>query len=338
MTPDRQAIAQKLGEIEAELKRIGFWQEEDLPPEAYNITKPFGMGSMSGEQWLQFIFIPRVRKILGGEGEFPESSSISPWASKEFSGTEGDERLVTLLYQFDWLIMRPEYKPAPIPMPVPVSAASKYGFKTAEDKAREEDAAKEVKAKPVLAAWEGRISATLDEQHSLKQLAGEIAPKIEDVLWEWVAVNKGSLSDHFVTPDPFVACSANGANWAVFLHEDEEAFENCLWCVSLILDGTQQGNAPMLAVNSSRSALKDEAEGMAEILSNVTGIPARQRYGYGPNYMQEKSLHISDVLRGSPNIPVRPTRPQAYYRVHGEMKYENYFTLATKWIRLLPIT
>ena len=221
---------------------------------------------------------------------------------------------------------------------VPKPPQSKYGFKTPEDKAREEEDAKVEKARPILAAWEARVSASLEEQQSLKPLADEIAPKVEDVLWEWVAVNKDSLSDHFVTPDPFVARSENGANWAVFLHEDEEAFVSYLWCVSLTRGGSQLGNVTMLTVDSSRGALKDEAKGMAEILGGVTGIPAGQQYGYGPKYMDEKSLHVADVLRGSLNIPERPSRPQAYYRVHGEMKYDKYFTLATSWIRLLPST
>lgn len=327
MTPQHQPIAQKLDEIEAELKRIGYWQEEALPPEAYNITQAFGMDTMTAEQWLQFILIPRARKILGGEGQFPESSATGAFALRSFPGLNS---LINLLYDFDELITAREDAPAPAPAPV----ASKYGFKTAEEKKREEETAKIETARPVLAAWEARMSASQEEQQSLEQLAGEIAPKVEDVLREWVAVNKGSLSDHFVPPDPFVARSENGANWGVFLHEDEEAFVSYLWCVSLTLDGSKRGDPPMLAVDSARGAIKDEADRMAQVLGDITGLPARQLYDYGSERMNEKSLNVADVLKNAPNIPVRPARPNAYYRVHGEMKYDKYFALAMNWIRL----
>ena len=107
MAADYKTIEQKIDEIEGELKGIGYWQEEPLPAEAYNITKPFGMDTMTGEQWLQFILVPRVRSMLSGEGEFPQGSSIASWARKEFSGSVEADNLVTMLYQFDRLFDYP---------------------------------------------------------------------------------------------------------------------------------------------------------------------------------------------------------------------------------------
>lgn len=297
MTPQHQAIAHKLDEIEAELKSQSLWQERELrpgeyptngtfeepiqpgwghgslPPKQWAIRGGVGMGNLSGEKWLQFLVIPRVRRALEDEGEAPRSSYIIEWARKEFSDLRHADDLLKLLDEFDALVNGREPAPAP--------RRSKYGFKTAEDKEREEETAKVEKAKPVLAAWEERMSALLQEQQALKQLADEIAPKVEDVLRDWVATNKGSLDDPFVMVDPFVARSENGANWAVFLHEDEEAFVGYLWCISLTLDVAKSGDLLMLAVDSAGGVIKDEAEGMAEVLGNITGIPARQLYDYG---------------------------------------------------------
>jgi uncharacterized protein YqcC (DUF446 family) len=96
-------VGEKIVEIEAEMKRIGMWQEEDLPPEGYEFTGPFGMDSMAGQQWLQFILIPRVREIIAQGGQFPESSEVSTWAVREFDGIYEAGDLVTKLYEFDRL-------------------------------------------------------------------------------------------------------------------------------------------------------------------------------------------------------------------------------------------
>ena|SRR5687768_7914780 len=103
MAVSYEVVEQKIDEIEAEMKRIGMWQEEDLPPEAYEFKAPFGMGSMAGQQWLQFILIPRVRGIIEKGGQFPKSSEVSAWAVREFDGYEEAGDLVTLLYEFDRL-------------------------------------------------------------------------------------------------------------------------------------------------------------------------------------------------------------------------------------------
>ena len=98
-----EVVEKKIDEIEAEMKRIGMWQDEELPPEAYNFNTPFGMGSMAGQQWLQFILVPRVREIIAEKGEFPQSSSVSAWAVREFDGYDEAGDLVGLLYEFDRL-------------------------------------------------------------------------------------------------------------------------------------------------------------------------------------------------------------------------------------------
>ena len=97
----RVAIA--LAEIEAEMKAIGFWNSAPLPEAAYHFQQAFAMDTMAFSQWLQFIFIPRVRQIVEQKGEFPSSSMVGVQAVREFDGDANASRLVSLLARFDTL-------------------------------------------------------------------------------------------------------------------------------------------------------------------------------------------------------------------------------------------
>jgi uncharacterized protein YqcC (DUF446 family) len=58
---------------------------------------------MTFAQWLQFVFIPSVRNILGTKGDFPAYSMVGTQAIREFDGDERASRLVQLLNEFDLL-------------------------------------------------------------------------------------------------------------------------------------------------------------------------------------------------------------------------------------------
>jgi uncharacterized protein YqcC (DUF446 family) len=104
--PDYPTVESKLNEIEAEMKRIGYWREEPLPPEMYNFTQAFAMDTMPFVYWLEFVFIPRVRSIIAEQGQFPSSSMVGTQAIREFDGDYDAANLVTMLCEFDDLFGR----------------------------------------------------------------------------------------------------------------------------------------------------------------------------------------------------------------------------------------
>ncbi len=89
--------------IEAELRRLGWWSEQ--PPSAEALANPgyFGMNSLSPDQWLQFVLIPRVREAAAGKASFPRSSSVALWAMRELSSYDDTGDLQRLLREFDAL-------------------------------------------------------------------------------------------------------------------------------------------------------------------------------------------------------------------------------------------
>jgi uncharacterized protein YqcC (DUF446 family) len=94
----------KASEIEAELKRLNRWNLSPLPAEKYDDMGAFGENTMSFEQWLQFILIPRINEIIENKGEFPEGSMLGPYAIRYFDGDHEADDLHQLLYDLDTLI------------------------------------------------------------------------------------------------------------------------------------------------------------------------------------------------------------------------------------------
>lgn len=88
--------------IEAEIRRIGYWQTQPLRPEQMQFTQAFAMDTMTFAQWLQFVFLPRAREAAASN-QLPRSSSVGTQAVREFDGDLNTNRLVTLLSEFDAL-------------------------------------------------------------------------------------------------------------------------------------------------------------------------------------------------------------------------------------------
>jgi len=101
--PEYADVERAIDEVEAELKHLGRWQKTPLPDTAFENMGPFGMNTMTPEQWLQFVLIPSVRRIIQSKGRFPASSQVAIWAVRNFDGDHDVQKLCSLLSDFDRL-------------------------------------------------------------------------------------------------------------------------------------------------------------------------------------------------------------------------------------------
>ena len=104
MAANHDVVAAKVDEIEAEMRRIGMWQDKPLPAEAMNFQRAFGGDTMAFGQWLQFVFIPRVRAIIAGREKFPTKSQVCDQAFREWrmwDDVQNVDQLLDLLREFD---------------------------------------------------------------------------------------------------------------------------------------------------------------------------------------------------------------------------------------------
>ncbi|MDH4039205.1 MAG: YqcC family protein [Gammaproteobacteria bacterium] len=79
-------IAELLIDIEAELRQLGLWDKVPPPPEALASEQPFSIDTLTLPQWLQFIFLPTLYRLLDEGQPLPGRCGIAPMAQEYFRG------------------------------------------------------------------------------------------------------------------------------------------------------------------------------------------------------------------------------------------------------------
>lgn len=97
-----QRIATVLLEVEAVLRTTGRWEQHQPSDSALSSTQPFCMDTLNFEQWLQWIFLPRMKQILENRRPLPARSAIHEYA--ECCVQKQDNGLLQLIKRFDELI------------------------------------------------------------------------------------------------------------------------------------------------------------------------------------------------------------------------------------------
>lgn len=98
-------LADLLLAIEAEMRRIALWESQAPDEQAMASLMPFCHDTMGFSQWLQWVFLPRMKAVLESQQDYPASSDIHPLA--EYSLAEHGEKihqLLALIARFDAFI------------------------------------------------------------------------------------------------------------------------------------------------------------------------------------------------------------------------------------------
>ncbi|SES70539.1 MULTISPECIES: YqcC family protein [Marinobacter] len=98
-------VADRLLSIEAEMRRIGVWSSEPPCAEALASTQPFCIDTLAFTEWLQFVFLVRMKVIVEQGYGLPDVSGIAPMAEEYFRvRPEPGEGLARELEAIDRLI------------------------------------------------------------------------------------------------------------------------------------------------------------------------------------------------------------------------------------------
>ena len=103
-----RALRRVVNGIEQQLHRTDLWEADPPSDEALSSEQPFSYDTMLFHQWLQWLFIPRMRTILAGHGHLPTESAIFPYATDCLAECCKDPgELLFLIQTFDELISGP---------------------------------------------------------------------------------------------------------------------------------------------------------------------------------------------------------------------------------------
>jgi len=77
-------IATLLDNLETELRRLNLWSDVPPSPEALASTAPFAIDTLSLPQWLQWIYIQRLRALIEAGKALPCGALVKPYAEQYF--------------------------------------------------------------------------------------------------------------------------------------------------------------------------------------------------------------------------------------------------------------
>lgn len=100
------AIAEQLLLIERELRVQGWWDEVSPTAEALSSVEPFSVDTLDFHQWLQWIFLVRMKQILEQDLPLPNASGILEMAEMVYADKPSESLdLRNALKKFDQLIV-----------------------------------------------------------------------------------------------------------------------------------------------------------------------------------------------------------------------------------------
>jgi uncharacterized protein YqcC (DUF446 family) len=98
----RVQLESLLMDLECELRKLSLWRASPPSEQALASTKPFAVDTLSLPEWLQFIFIPKMRVLLEQGVSPPNASSIHAMAEEAFRNSAlATSPLLEVLAQID---------------------------------------------------------------------------------------------------------------------------------------------------------------------------------------------------------------------------------------------
>ena len=100
-------LADALLALQHELQQLGLWSEQPPSPAALSSSEPFCVDTLAFEEWLQWVFIPRMGQIIEMAGVMPSRCHIQPMGEEAFAhlGRRGAV-LLDLLGRIDQVVQR----------------------------------------------------------------------------------------------------------------------------------------------------------------------------------------------------------------------------------------
>jgi len=99
-------IAEQLLLIERELRLQGWWDAESPGAEALSSVEPFSVDKLDFHQWLQWVFLVKMKQILEQDLPLPNASGILEMAEMVYADRPQESLgLRDALKKFDQLIV-----------------------------------------------------------------------------------------------------------------------------------------------------------------------------------------------------------------------------------------
>ena len=83
-------VLRELGVLQREMENVGLWSDLSPSDEALMSSEPFCCDTMSFTNWLQWIFVPRMRYMVEANAQLPSKSAMYPMAAEALVDMQGE--------------------------------------------------------------------------------------------------------------------------------------------------------------------------------------------------------------------------------------------------------
>lgn len=97
-----------LNELETELRALNLWNDIPPAPEKLASQQPFAVDTLTFPEWLQWIYLKRLRALVDANAALPKGAEVKPYAEENFARTgQPADRLLVIIDHIDECLGRP---------------------------------------------------------------------------------------------------------------------------------------------------------------------------------------------------------------------------------------
>lgn len=102
MKKNIEHIPSLIAQLTSELKLLELWQASAPSSNALASVAPFCCDTLNFEQWLQFIFIPKISQMINTTQPLPSKIALTPMAEESFKylGSQS-KNLISIINKID---------------------------------------------------------------------------------------------------------------------------------------------------------------------------------------------------------------------------------------------
>jgi uncharacterized protein YqcC (DUF446 family) len=89
--------------LEQSLREAKLWSSTVPSIKALQSQLPFAIDTMSFEQWLQFVFIPKMSELVSTDSTLPDNVELLPMAQQRFGAADYLSGVTAVLSEIDLL-------------------------------------------------------------------------------------------------------------------------------------------------------------------------------------------------------------------------------------------
>ncbi len=94
ITPPMQAL---LAQLEQALRDQQCWQQEPPSQQALSSQQPFAVDTLAPQEWLQWIFIPKMTQLLESGQTLPKGFEMSPYFEQTWQQQEDMKPVIAVI-------------------------------------------------------------------------------------------------------------------------------------------------------------------------------------------------------------------------------------------------